>query len=819
MEIPKYQPFYLESLESLETEIARVGVEIPLSSGFAPLFQPLDILGKRIPNRFCAQPISGRDANPDGSPSNLTARRYMRYAQGGFGLIWFEATGAIRHPSDSKLVLNKSTFPKFQCLVSDLRREAKNDPVIVLQLLSGFEGNADDLNDSQIDALRDSLIEAASLAAEAGFDGVDVASTSQSLAGKLLSAVHRPGRYGGSLENRSRFLLEVLGGIRKCSPMLLLATRLCAYSGVRDGFGVSRSDYRKTDLTEPLQLVEALEKIGLRLLNITSASPNLRGVPTERSCHPLNDYDEPDEHPLTTLERQLHLAKGLHFSGSSLVCIASGFSWLRQFTVNVSAAAIESGWISMAGLGRGALAYPEAPNSILTHGQMESSLTCMRCTACSLLYNESEPVGCVIRDAGTYASFYQSLRRFDVDQLHAGASRCHFCESAPCISADPTRTDIPAFIRAFLDGDESKAYELIRKTNPLPELTSQLSPAWLENEGACIETTLTGKAVPIRDLQYSIAWRARQNGMTGIRLPKTSSGRKVAVVGGGPTGIAAASRLIELGHAVDLLEQSERIGGTPSRVIPVSRLASSRDEIEALLAPAIAALRLKVSTRQNLGTSIALEELLQNNDAVLLAIGVWKEASLNQRCTGVMSGLDFLEASKNGALTTMPSRVAILAGGDSAMDSAQVAQALGAREIFVLFAGPRSEMHWHMPESWFATPGVHAMMEWQPLGYSSDAAGRVTSIQVRHTQLGVESSLAIDFVIEAMGLSADLESLGKLDLANLVQNSNSTRTQHDRLYAAGGMRNGGASVGACVADGLAAAEAIHHDLTVGLLKK
>ena len=819
MEIPKYQPFYLETLAALESEIDRVGVEIPVATNLDPLFEPLDIHGKRIPNRLCAQPISGCDAHPDGSPSELTARRYQRYAKGGFGLIWFEATGALQARDASRLVLNKSTLPKFQFLLRELRGEVADNPVFILQLVSGFEGRADELSDFQVDELRDSLIEAACLAAEAGFDGVDISATYAALAGTLLSATNRSGRYGGSFENRSRFLLETLEGIRKASPSLLLATRLCAYTGVRDGFGVSKSDYRKTDLTEPLKLVESLYLSGIRLLNITSASPNLRGDLTERSLQPFSDSDEPDEHPLTTLERQLHLARSLNHSQSDLVVVGSGFSWLRQFTPHVAVGAIENGWIAMAGLGRGALAYPDAPNSIYALGKMEAAATCMRCNACSVLLEATEPVGCVIRDAGTYSPVYQNLRRFDVDQLLAGASRCHFCESAPCISADPTRTDIPAFIRAFLDGDESKAYELIRKSNPLPELTSQLSPAWLETEGACIETTLTGRSVPILDLQYTIAWRARQNGLTGTRIPQTASGKKVAIVGGGPTGISAASRLVEFGHEVDLFEHSDRLGGAPSRVIPASRLTSPADEIEALLAPAIAAKRLKVFTGQTLGTSIVLEELLQTYDAVLLAIGVWKEASLDQPLTGVMSGLDFLEAAKNGTLTTVPSRVAILAGGDSAMDAAKVAQTLGAREIFILFGGPRSEMHWHMPESWFASQGVHAMMEWQPLGYSSDAAGRITGIQIRHTHLGVESSLAMDFVIEAMGLSADGKSLGKTDPTILVQNLKFCRTEHERLYAAGGMTNGGASVGACIADGLAAADAIHHDLVSGIFKK
>ena len=819
MEIPKYQPFYLETLAALESEIDRVGVEIPVAKGLDPLFEPLDIHGKRIPNRLCAQPISGCDAHPDGSPSELTARRYQRYAKGGFGLIWFEATGALQARDASRLVLNKSTLPKFQSLLRELRGEVAETPVFILQLVSGFEGCPDELSDVQVDELRDSLIEATALATEAGFDGVDIAATYGALAGTLLSATNRSGGYGGSFENRSRFLLETLGGIRKASPSLLLATRLCAYTGVRDGFGVSKSDYRKTDLTEPRKLVESLYLSGVRLLNITSASPNLRGSLTERSLQPFSDFDEPDEHPLTTLERQLHLAKSLHQSQSDLVVVGSGFSWLRQFTPHVAVGAIEKGWIAMAGLGRGALAYPDAPNSICALGKMETAATCMRCNACSVLLEASEPVGCVIRDAGTYSPVYQNLRRFDIDQLLEGASRCHFCEFAPCISADPTRTDIPAFIRAFLDGDESNAYEIIRKSNPLPELTSQLSPAWLETEGACIETTLTGKSVPILDLQYTIAWRARQNGLTGIRVPQTASGKKVAIVGGGPTGISAAAHLVEFGHEVDLFEQSDRLGGAPVRVIPASRLTSTADEIEALLAPAIAAKRLNVFTGQSLGATIVLEELIQTYDAVLLAIGVWKEASLGQPLTGVMSGLDFLEAAKNGTLTTVSARVAILAGGDSAMDAAKVAQTLGAHEIFILFGGPRSEMHWHMPESWFASQGVHAMMEWQPLGYSNDAAGRITGIQIRHNDLGVESSLALDFVIEAMGLSTDGKSLGKTGPAIPVQNLKFCRTERERLYAAGGMLNGGASVGACIADGLAAADAIHNDLVSGIFKK
>ena len=175
---------------------------------------------------------------------------------------------------------------------------------------------------------------------------------------------------------------------------------------------------------------------------------------------------------------------------------------LRQFVPQVASGAIRDGMMDFAGLGRGALAYPSAPADIFAKSRMEACSACAICFACSQLRDDGESVGCVLRDPETYGPIYRQMRRFDADQLLAGAARCHLCEAAPCISASPTRTDIPAFINAFRNGDESRAYEIIRTRDALPELTSRLSPAWLESEGGCIETTLTGTPVPILDLTH-----------------------------------------------------------------------------------------------------------------------------------------------------------------------------------------------------------------------------------------------------------------------------------------------------------------------------
>jgi NADPH-dependent glutamate synthase beta subunit-like oxidoreductase len=612
---------------------------------------------------------------------------------------------------------------------------------------------------------------AAGLAKEAGFDGIDIQC------------------------NRAA-LPETLARIQDAAPGLSLTTRVCTYEATRGGFGVCESDYRKYDLSAPLEYVRRLVDHGLTMLNVTSASPCLLGV--DRGKRGILDSEHPEEHPLMTIARQLALVRALRTNFPTVAMIGSGLSWLRQFVPHVASGAVASGWMDVAGLGRAAMAYPNLPALTLQGDTLDPASTCMVCHACAQLENGAREVGCVLRDADLYGPIFRDMRRFEGNQLLTGANRCHLCEAAPCREKSPTQTDIPAFIKAYRQGRDVDAYQVIRSGTPLPEMVAQTSPSWLGEEGACVEATLTGTPVPIQDIQYAIAWNARQRGWTGICVPADSLKKRVAIIGGGPAGIAAATRLVELGYHVSIHELSQHLGGVPARLLAKTRsITDPGEEISALLAPALETGRLEVLYGKALGRNIFLSALLREYDAVLVAVGLWRERSLGE-AKGVIGAVDLVEQG----VSVIPRRVAVLAGGDSAMDACSALHAWGCGDIHVVFEGPRSKLHWHMSEGWFAKPGVHAMMNWRPLGYVLDSSGKVEGLRLQHSELGVEVTQPADLIVNAMGL----------EIAEDVLRELSTHAS-PFLYTAGAIVNGGASVSHCIAEGLLKAESIHQDLS------
>ncbi len=827
--------FHLSDVGQLRAEVHRQRLELPVSDDVAPLSEPLAIGDRSLVNRFCVQPMEGADALLDGAPGPLTQRRYERFARGGSALIWVEATAVAQEACSNprQLYLHARNLAPFAEFVAAVRSAAVEvfgrDVVLILQLTHSGRHSAPDgvpcpviahhcpeldsvhdvspdhplIADDELDRLKDAYVESARLAAEAGFDGVDIKCCHGNLLAELHGAFTRNGEYGGTFENRTRLLRGVLEEIRETVPGLLLASRMSACDGLPYpyGFGVCRAGGVSPDLEEPTRLAALLREAGVSILNVSSGTPGVK--------------PRAGEHPLVSLDRSVRLAGAIQEAVPGLPVVSVGYSWLRHLLPHVAAGVVESGRSAIVGVGRSALAYPAAAVDVLTAGAMVPEKCCILCTACMQLLRDGGTAGCVVRDSGVYGAEYRNRRRFAQDHLVEEARRCHACAPAPCSAACPTHIDVPAFVKAFERGDADEAYRIIRQANALPEMCSHLCPVWMQCEGACVETTFGSKAIPIQDIQYAVCWAARHEGSIGVRLPAKRTGRRVAVVGGGVAGVACATVLLESGHEVVIFERDQALGGTPTAVIRGARFPANHPETEAVLGPAIEAGALKVHLGRRLGEAIALDELRREYDAVLLATGLWEERTLGKG-EGVLDALTFLRRFKEGTVDSVPARVAVLGGDDCAMDAAAAVRELGAEGLYVVYSGSFADMHWHLPEGWFRDSGAHALMLTEPLGYEWDASGVLTGVRVRSRAAGaVESVLSVDMVIEAMGLGVDAglkDALTGIAFAEngLVQTPGpgTFATTLDKVFAAGALINGGASVAQCVAEGMQAAEEI-----------
>lgn len=861
--MPKHERFHLRDVDGLRAELAELGLTLPLDDDFSILGQPVPLGTLQTPNRFMVQPMEGFDSLPDGGPGELSFRRYRRFAEGGSGLLWFEAT-AVLHQARSnphQLCINRTTVDGFARLVEATRDAARqacgHEIVLLVQLthsgrysrpegiprpmIAHHSAVLDPLHklppdyplvtDDYLDRLQDTYVEAARLAKQAGFDGVDVKSCHRYLVSELLASFTREGRYGGSLENRSRLLRETVARIQREVPGIFVSTRMNVYDAIPYpyGFGVRRDTHEEPDLSEPLAVIGQLRALGIPLLNVTIGNPYYNPHYNRPFDRPIVGAPLPDEHPLAGVVRFLGITRQVQQAYPDLPIVGSGYSWLRHLTPYVAAGVVRSGGATLIGQGRGAFAYPDSVRDILGIGRMDPQRTCITCSACTQIMRDGAMTGCVVRDSDVYAPWYKLARRFAQDRLKDEAQRCRDCEYATCTAGCPAGVDVPRFIRAFAEGDLAQSYGVLRDANVLPEMCAYVCPCEVQCEGGCVERIFSGRPIPVRDLQLAVCRAARRQGLVGLTLPAASSGRQVAIVGGGPAGLAAAIGLLERGHEVTIFEKSERLGGTPDGIIPAARYGSAAEEIEAIFAPAKASARLHLELGRSLGTDVSLADLRTRFDAVLLAVGLPRSTSLGEAPNAV-DALTFLADVKHGRLTSVPQRVAVLGGGNTAMDAAVTALDLGAQDVFVVYRRSFVEMPaWPEEREQFLGRGGHLLILSQPLGYLTGDDGKLSGLRIARTELGepdasgrrrplvvpqTEWILNVGLVIEAIGQELPRALRGALDGVELtrgglvVTRDGSTATSLPDVFAAGDLTSGGTTAVQGVAEGMRAAREI-----------
>ena len=428
--------------DELEKQCADAGVSLPFSSDLSSLRAPLKILGKTAHNRLVYQAMEGCDGTFEGVPDELTIRRYMRFADGGAGIIWFEATAVTEdgRANPRQMYINEKNLDAFKSIVASIKERCLKangyEPIVICQLThSGryskpngkpepliaynnpiFEkDNPIDksriLSDDRLDFIGEALVNGARLAEAAGFDGADIKSCHRYLLCELLSAYTRENsRYGGSFENRTRLLRSsVEGAMANCSKEFIVTTRMNAYDGFEYpyGFGVDDGEGIKPNFTEAKALCAELVKLGVPLINITMGNPYVN--PHVNRPFARGTYEHP-EHPILGVERMLDGIAEIAASVKGTPIISSGLSYLGSVSANVAAAYIENGGFDFAGYGRETLAYPSLAKDICQNGGLDKSKVCIACGKCSeIMRKPGGTPGCVIRDGEVYAPLYKKF--------------------------------------------------------------------------------------------------------------------------------------------------------------------------------------------------------------------------------------------------------------------------------------------------------------------------------------------------------------------------------------------------------------------------
>ena len=432
------------------------------SGAESPLAQPIDTDWVQIGNRFCVLPMEGWDGTTDGHPTDLTRRRWQRFGLSGAKLIWGGEAVAVRpdgRANPNQLMLNESTLEDITGLREILEQAHRenfgqtNDLYVGLQLthsgrfarpndkkrleprtaykhpvLDRKFGIADDkplLTDDEIHILIDDFIKAAVLAEKAGYAFVDVKHCHGYLGHEFLSAVDREGDFGGSFENRTRFLREITAGIRAEAPGLEIGVRLSAFdfvpfkpgddrSGVPDApdapyryaFGGDASGLG-IDLTEPVRFLDLLTELGIPLVCITAGSPYYNPHIQRPAMFPPSDGYLPPEDPLVGVARQIGAVAALKSMRPDLIVVGSGYSYLQEWLPNVAQYAVRTGMVDSVGIGRMVLSYPELPRDVIEGRPMQRKQFCRTFSDCTTAPRNGMVSGCYPLD-----EFYKAREEY-----------------------------------------------------------------------------------------------------------------------------------------------------------------------------------------------------------------------------------------------------------------------------------------------------------------------------------------------------------------------------------------------------------------------
>jgi 2,4-dienoyl-CoA reductase-like NADH-dependent reductase (Old Yellow Enzyme family) len=406
--------------------------------------------------------MEGWDAEGDGSPSELTLRRWEHFGLSGAKLIWGGEAAAVQpdgraNPHQTlatpdnrdglaRLLQRLRTAHRTHCgstddLLVGLQlthsgrfsrpnsqqpepRIAYHHPLLDTRLGIAADNDQVVWTDSDVERLIDSYVAAAGTARDVGFQFVDIKSCHGYLLHEFLSARRRPGPFGGDYEGRTRLLKTIIRRVQSTWSDLSIGVRLSVYDTLpyqlvgtagepmptRDalpyecGFGVCPEDPLRMDLTEPIQLLTELRDMGVAAVNVTCGSPYYNPHIQRPAIFPPSDGYPPPEDPLVGVHRLIDAARRCKEAVTGLTLVGTGYTYLQDYLAHVAQAVVRAGWIDLVGVGRMALSYPEFPRDCLELGHLQRKKVCRTFSDCTTAPRQGLVSGCYPLD-----SYYKSL--------------------------------------------------------------------------------------------------------------------------------------------------------------------------------------------------------------------------------------------------------------------------------------------------------------------------------------------------------------------------------------------------------------------------
>lgn len=463
MSYPRISTF--KTIDQFRSRLSDLKLDLPVDDNLvvdatAPLAKSISCELGNIGNRFCILPMEGWDGTTDGKPSELTRRRWRNFGLSGAKLIWGGEAVAVRHDgraNPNQLLINEQNLTELAGLRSLLEETHREHFSTTDDLLTGLQlthsgryskpndkrrmepqtayrhpvldarlGITDDatlLSDLDLQRLIEDFVKAAKLAQQAGFRWVDIKHCHGYLGHELLSGVDRPGRFGGSFENRTRFLREITAGIRAEAPGLGIGVRVSIFDFIpyhpdvaAGGIGTpaAQGPYRYAfggdgtgtgiDLREPVLFLQLLQSLGIELVCTTCGSPYYNPHIQRPALFPPSDGYQPPEDPLVGVHRQIKATAEIKQRCPESIVVGTGYSYLQEWLPNVGQAVIREGMADSIGLGRMVLSYPDLPADVLAGREIARKKICRTFSDCTTAPRNGIVSGCFPLDP-----YYKSM--------------------------------------------------------------------------------------------------------------------------------------------------------------------------------------------------------------------------------------------------------------------------------------------------------------------------------------------------------------------------------------------------------------------------